>query len=391
MAGQYIRGDVRKTLHGRDSGNPLQPADYIRKTCHVSAVRGGKRRLFMTLACTLLAACAGQLPKVVVKLGEGDTTAADAQRPFVIATDDAEATVVGAEILKAGGSAGDAAVAVTLALGVTLPSSAGLGARGACLVHTVGSGAVTGNTDALDFTAVPGDGRALERAMLTLHGTLGTLPWARVVAPAANLARFGTAVSTTLATRLSHADTLLNDGAALAVFMSQQSQLLSAGETLRQPGLAAALDRLRSLPRGAALARVLPRSTPEQKSENNANVFTLRAGGTGSAPAEGATAFVVGDTKGNAVACALTMGQAFGRGVMVDGVLAASDDRASLDTAITVDRKGRVVEATASAGSLPAALVNMFSCGLDNDRLQCEAKADPRGAGYALAGKPGAP
>ncbi|MHB1207253.1 MAG: gamma-glutamyltransferase, partial [Rhodospirillaceae bacterium] len=162
----------------------------------------------MALACALLAGCAGQFPKVVVKLGEGDTTAADIQRPFVIATDDAEATAVGAEILKAGGSAGDAAVAVALALGVTLPSSAGLGARGACLVHNE----VSRNTDALDFTAAPGEGRALERAMLTLHGTLGTLPWARVVAPAANLARFGTAVSTTLAARLGHADTLLNDG-----------------------------------------------------------------------------------------------------------------------------------------------------------------------------------
>ena len=385
MAGQYIRGDARRTLHGPDNGNPLQPADYIRKTCHVSAGRGEKRRLFMALACALLAACTDGLPKVVVKLGEGDTTAADGLRPFVIATDDAAATTVGAEILKAGGSAGDAAVAVAFALGVTLPSSAGLGARGACLVHNMASG----NTEALDFTAPAGEGRGLERAMLTLHGTLGALPWARVVAPAANLARFGTAVSTTLAAQLSHADTLLNDGAALAVFMSPRRQLLSAGETLRQPGLAAALDRLRGLPRGAALARVLPWSAPERKSENDAIVFALR--GTGSAAAEGATAFVVGDTKGNAIACALTMGRAFGRGVMADGVLVASDDRASLDTVIAVDRKGRVVEATASAGPQPAALVNMFRCGLDNDQPQCEARTDARGAGYAIRGKPGAP
>jgi gamma-glutamyltranspeptidase len=350
----------------------------------------------MVLACVLLAGCEGGLPKVVVRLGEGDTTAADVLRPFLIATDDAEATAVGVEILKAGGSAGDAGVAVALALGVTLPSSAGLGARGACLVHN----AVSGATDALDFTAPAlahtslKEGRTpLTRALFTLHGTLGTLPWAKVVAPAANLARFGHAVSSTLADRLSRADALLNDGAALAVFMSPRRQLLSAGEMLRQPGLAVALDGLRAMPRGAALASVLPWRAPEVSDDNDRRVFTLRQIGpqTDGAAADGATAFVVGDAKGNAVACALTMGRAFGRGVMTDGVLVASDELTPLNPVIAVDRKGRVVEARASAGPRAAALANMFSCGLDNDQPQCEARADPRGAGDARAGQPGAP
>jgi gamma-glutamyltranspeptidase len=311
-------------------------------------------------------------------------------RPFLIATDDAEATAIGVEILKAGGSAGDAGAAVALALGVTLPSSAGLGARGICLVHN----ALSGATDALDFSApaAAAEGRAsLTRALFTLHGTLGTLPWAKVVAPAANLARFGYAVSSTLAARLSHADALLNDGAALAVFMSPRRQLLSAGETLRQPGLAAALDDLRGMPRGAALASVLPWRAPQRAEDGGKSIFTLPQTDGDAAAADDATAFVVGDAKGNAVACALTMGRAFGRGVMNDGVLAASDERTPLNPVIVIDRKGRVVEARASAGPRAAALVNMFSCGLDNDRPQCEAKADPRGAGDARAGHPGEP
>ena len=103
----------------------------------------------MALACLLLAGCAEGFPRVIVKLGEGDTTAADVLRPVLIATDAAEARAVGARILGTGGTAGDAAAAVALALAVTLPSSAGLGARGICLAHDTASG----RTAALDFTA----------------------------------------------------------------------------------------------------------------------------------------------------------------------------------------------------------------------------------------------
>ena len=52
----------------------------------------------------LLAGCEAGFPKVVVRLGEGDTTAADSLRPFVIATDDAEATAAGVAVLRSGGS-----------------------------------------------------------------------------------------------------------------------------------------------------------------------------------------------------------------------------------------------------------------------------------------------
>ena len=338
----------------------------------------GKSRLFIALAVLLVAACEGPFPKVVVKLGEGDTTAADSLRPFMIASDDAEATAAGALLLRAGGTAGDAAAAMALTLAVTLPSSASLHARGVCLVHD----AARGETSALDFTNL--DSFGLARAARTVQGTLGTLPWTRIAAPAANLARFGHPVSRLLAARLAEADVLLNDAATLTQFMSPRRRLLGAGEILRQPALAAALDKLRAQPRGA-VADMLTWRKADAEDRGGVRRFTAAAEGPGAGA--GATAFVAGDTKGTAVACAVSLGQAFGRGVMVDGALAPDPRPGPLRASLAADPKGRVVEASAAGGAAPDALVNSFVCRLDNSAPQCEAKADARAGGYALTGQ----
>lgn len=329
--------------------------------------------LFMVLACLLTAGCEGGFPRVVVKLGEGDATAADSLRPFVIASDDTEATQAGAALLRAGGTAGDAAAAIALTLAVTLPSSASLHARGVCLVHD----AARGETNALDFTSLESLG--LARAALTLHGTLGALPWARTVAPAANLARFGHPLSRTVAERLSQADVLLANPETLMLFMSARRQLLGAGAVLRMPSLAAALDRLRLQPRGA-VASVLTWS--KAGSDGNERVF----GTAGTGVAAGSTAFVVGDPKGNAVACALGLGRPFGRGVLVDGALAPAAT-APLKTSLAVDSRGRILRAAAGA-AMPQAPETAFVCRLDNGAPQCEARAP---GGYGLTGEAGEP
>ena len=49
--------------------------------------------------------------------------------------DESRAAEVGRDVLQGGGNATDAAVAMYFALAVTLPSAAGLGASGACIVH----------------------------------------------------------------------------------------------------------------------------------------------------------------------------------------------------------------------------------------------------------------
>src|SRR5690606_5528735 len=105
-------------------------------------------------------------------------------------------------------------------LSVTLPSTAGLGGGGVCLIHDPENG----RTEALDFlpraaaggpVAVP----ANLRGMAALHARYGRLRWARVLSPAENLARFGTRVSRALAREIATAgDKLLADPGVRDVF-----------------------------------------------------------------------------------------------------------------------------------------------------------------------------
>ncbi|MBX7198115.1 MAG: gamma-glutamyltransferase [Rhodospirillaceae bacterium] len=329
----------------------------------------------MILACILLAGCGAGFPKVVVKLGEGDTTAADSLRPFVIATDDAVATRAGVAALRAGGTAGDAAAAAALMLAVVLPSSASLHAGGVCLIYD----AAAKSMHKLEFAGP----LASARAARTIHGVLGRLPWPRAVAPAATAARFGVPVSRRLAQQLAQADVLLRDAQALSVFMSPRRQLLAPGEPLRQPALADTLDRLRTAPRNGA--DVLPWA-PAAADPYGGNQAYLA--GKGTSNPEGASSLVVGDTHGNTVACTFVMGAAFGAGVMRDGALQPADGATPVAVLAIVDTKGRVVmvEANGGQGGYP----NSLDCFLDKGAPECEAKALAPG-GYALTGQVGEP
>jgi gamma-glutamyltranspeptidase/glutathione hydrolase len=178
----------------------------------------------------------------------------------------------GVEVLEAGGSAADAAVAAGLASCVAETVMTGLLGGGHALHHEAASGR-TRNLDC--FVAVPGlgaePGRRAELVELevpfgselvhyavgiascgvpglpaglgALHAEHGRLPWARLVEPALRLARDGVEFPPAHASCLAMLGPVMtmNEGAAI---YSPAGPLLQAGERLRQPGLVRALELL---------------------------------------------------------------------------------------------------------------------------------------------------
>jgi len=171
------------------------------------------------------------------------------------AADEPRSALVARDILSAGGSAADGAVALAFTLSVTYPSSAGLGGGGRCLAYDPRQGRV----DSLDFwprggqatggvaprAAIPG----LVRGMSALHARHGKLPWQQILAPAENLARFGDQVSRALAIELSEAGPQVQGQAAVRELFGGASGAAVEGSLVRQIDLAGVLGQVRA--RGA--------------------------------------------------------------------------------------------------------------------------------------------
>jgi gamma-glutamyltranspeptidase/glutathione hydrolase len=172
------------------------------------------------------------------------------------------ATDAGHQVLRAGGSALDAAIAVQMVLGLVEPQSSGIGG-GAFLLHfdgqkvTAHDGRETAPAGArgdmfldqgkpLPFAdavqsghsvGVPGVVRMLEAA----HRQHGRLPWAQLLAPAITLAEQGFRVSPRLHSLL-QADALLKrDPLALRFFYQADGQAWPVGHVLRNPEYAQVL------------------------------------------------------------------------------------------------------------------------------------------------------
>lgn len=296
--------------------------------------------------------------------GKGGLSAVIAQGSFsAVAADESRAAEVGRDILQAGGNATDAAVAMYFAMAVTLPSAAGLGASGACIVHDdktkkaesfvfppVAAGSINGQP-----IAVPSGVRALT----LMHVRHGSLRWEQVVAPAERLARFGVPVSRALARDLQAGGAMLaGDREARRVF---GGGALSEGATLTQPELAGTLGAIRqrggveffqgplartmseqvaqmggSLPLEAMRAAVPLASEPMTEGYGRRRVYTAPAPAAGAAAlagwkgqqpggatptdSQGFSGLAAVDGKAGAAACTLSMGRLFGSGAMVPAV-----------------------------------------------------------------------
>src|SRR5574337_1112664 len=182
-------------------------------------------------------------------------------RHGMVATEQHLASQIGLSVLKAGGNAVDAAVAIGFALAVALPDAGNLGGGGFMMVHE----ARTGRDIALDFREVAPnsstrnmyldangnviDGKSLyTRFAIGVPGTVagmdyairhgGTMPLARVVAPAIQLAEQGFPVSDTLAKALAREQGNMGRWPATRAIFWKNGAPLQAGDRLVQKDLA---------------------------------------------------------------------------------------------------------------------------------------------------------
>ena len=184
----------------------------------------------------------------------------------MVATDEELGSKAGVEILQRGGNAVDAAVAVAFALAVVEPAAGNIGGGGFMLVRLA-----DGRSTFLDYREVAPraatrnmyikpDGKLDERASVigyksvavpgTVAGlelalkTYGTMKLAEVMGPAIRLAENGFAVSEKLEREFQREKTDLGRFPVGRRIFLNDGKMLKAGDTLKQPELAATLKRI---------------------------------------------------------------------------------------------------------------------------------------------------
>ena len=187
---------------------------------------------------------------------------------FAVAAANPLATDAGYQILKAGGSAIDAAIAVQMVLTLVEPQSSGIGG-GTFLLHAVG-----GKVEAFDgretapmaaseklfigaddkplpfYDAVVG-GRSVGtpgavKVLELVHRQHGKLPWAQLFTPAIELADNGFKISPRLANLLKDEKYLKTDPVAAAYFYRPDGTPINVGALLKNPALADVLRQIAS-------------------------------------------------------------------------------------------------------------------------------------------------
>jgi gamma-glutamyltranspeptidase/glutathione hydrolase len=186
----------------------------------------------------------------------------------MVSSQEATATRIGVDVLKKGGNAVDAAVAVAFALAVTLPRAGNIGGGGFMMVHI----AESGRTVAIDYREMAPAGATgnmfldsegevdNKRARFSylsagVPGTVagmalalekyGTMSLAHVMAPAIDLARNGITVPPEMAEALQKRQKRLSMHPATArIFLNRDGMALASGERLVQEDLAWSLEQI---------------------------------------------------------------------------------------------------------------------------------------------------
>ena len=227
----------------------------------------------------------------------------------MVSAADPRAAEAGAEMLRAGGNATDAAIATMLALGVVEPQSSGIGGGGFYVtsdarghVETI-DGRETAPAGATPEWFFGPDGKPLpfRQAVLSglsigvpgnialaaeAHAKHGKLPWARLFQPAIRLARDGWTVTE----RLNRALTVSRDSAARSaagttLFYDANGAALPVGAQARNPEQARTLEAIAHAGayafyqdiNGLTLQRLVSIDTPRPATMTTQDLRTYRA------------------------------------------------------------------------------------------------------------------
>ncbi|NKJ42498.1 gamma-glutamyltransferase [Novosphingobium sp. SG720] len=213
------------------------------------------------------ASAPASVPPQASALAPGRLDGADVGRQGLVSAADARAADAGAQMLRQGGSATDAALATMLALTVVEPQSSGIGGGGFLVMADA-----AGQVDTVDgrekapaaatpqwffkdgqpmaFPQARPGGRSVGvpgslRLAALAHAEHGKLAWRMLFAPAIKLARDGFAITPRLYRALSDSPEIAGlDPAGRALFYGADGRPLPVGTVVRNPALADTLEAL---------------------------------------------------------------------------------------------------------------------------------------------------
>jgi gamma-glutamyltranspeptidase/glutathione hydrolase len=183
----------------------------------------------------------------------------------IVSSSNEIASRIGADVIAAGGTAVDAAVATAFALAVVHPSAGNIGGGGFIVYRPATGAAVTYDfREKAPARATPTmwmkDGQYNNELHHSSHlavgvpGTVaglhlawreqGKLPWKRLVDPAIALARDGFTLSDALSRSLRNVQRAMQKYPASVAAFTKNGVPYEAGETLKQPDLARTLERI---------------------------------------------------------------------------------------------------------------------------------------------------